>query len=280
MLQGGIKQFYGSEIPLEYLSTGNAAGETLLFVHGMMASLRHFFPSVPNFAPDYRILCVSLRGHGDSGRPQPESMDAYSLTKMANDLRLLVDHLGIDQFHYVGHSMGGMVGYEFYRHYPDYFKTMINLGTPVQLKFNRAMVSFASWFQLQMVRVLGVARMTRFFARQATKVPTSLDFLVAEVMNPVNWSATLLEQRQVAKISFLDVLEQIRVPLLAIYGESDPGLAIQTKLIKAAAQKNPHIRTEIIHGGGHVANLDQPQIFNQLLTDFINQARQRQDHAA
>jgi pimeloyl-ACP methyl ester carboxylesterase len=246
----------------------------------MMASLRHFFPNVPNFAPDYRILCVSLRGHGDSGRPQPESLETYSITKMANDLRLLVDHLGIEQFHYIGHSMGGMVGYEFYRQYPDYFKSMINLGTPVRLNLNRGFVSLAGWFQLQMVRFLGVERMTRFFAKQATKEPASLDFLVAEVMNPVNWPATMLQQRRVAKISFLDVLAQVQVPLLAIYGESDPGLPLQMKLIKAAAENNPHISTEIIQGGGHVANLDQPQIFNQLLTDFITQERQRQDHAA
>jgi 3-oxoadipate enol-lactonase len=99
-------------VSLEYLLEGPADAPALCFVHGLGANLRQFLPQAAHFAGHYRVLLLSLRGHGGSGKPDPATAAAYALPILAQDVAALLDHLDIASLHFVGNSLGGLVGYE------------------------------------------------------------------------------------------------------------------------------------------------------------------------
>jgi pimeloyl-ACP methyl ester carboxylesterase len=82
----------------------HGAGDPLVLIHGFSWSGMVWNGLVPRLADRYRVIVPDLRGHGRSGGA-PETMRHHHF---ATDLVALLDHLGIDRAHFVGHSTGGM----------------------------------------------------------------------------------------------------------------------------------------------------------------------------
>ncbi|MEX1236934.1 MAG: alpha/beta fold hydrolase, partial [Pseudomonadales bacterium] len=82
-------------------------GEPLLLHHGYTASRDNWMPIAERLQDRFQVILMECRGAGDS----EDTEDGYSLAQYAEDVIGLVDHLGIQQFSYGGHSMGGGVGY-------------------------------------------------------------------------------------------------------------------------------------------------------------------------
>jgi esterase len=78
--------------------------ENIFVIHGLFGSLSNLANVANSLQTNYKITCVDLRNHGDS----PHS-DSMSYQEMSNDIFELADHLSIDNFSIIGHSMGGKV---------------------------------------------------------------------------------------------------------------------------------------------------------------------------
>ena len=91
-------------------------GVPLLLVHGLGSSTQTWL-DVPQrlAATGAHVIAVDLPGHGESSKLPGD----YSLGAMANSLRDLLDHLGIDRAHFVGHSLGGGVTMQFQYQFPE-----------------------------------------------------------------------------------------------------------------------------------------------------------------
>jgi len=89
-------------IRLHYEERG--AGTPLVLIHGFSGTGEAWAAWIPELAGTYRVLVPDLRGHGRStGAP-----DTIHHDRFADDLVALLDHLGIERAHFVGHSSGGM----------------------------------------------------------------------------------------------------------------------------------------------------------------------------
>ncbi len=87
--------------------TDEGVGETpLLFVHGYTADSHDWSWQLPHFRASHRVVAVDLRGHGASSI----TSDGYTTPQFAEDLRDLLDHLGIDRVVAIGHSLGALRG--------------------------------------------------------------------------------------------------------------------------------------------------------------------------
>lgn len=86
-------------------------GDAVVFLHGFMEDTT-FFDDLITVFPDKQCILVDLHGHGQSFFD--ESLDP-SMTVMAQQVKDLLDHLGIQHYHVVGHSLGGYVGCELLR---------------------------------------------------------------------------------------------------------------------------------------------------------------------
>jgi len=101
------------------------AEESILFIHGLGCS-KESFKDVWNFAEfkKYRILTFDLLGFGDSSKPKWFS---YTMEEHAEICRLIIDKLGLEKIHLVGHSMGGAIGLLLIEKIPSKIVSFVNL---------------------------------------------------------------------------------------------------------------------------------------------------------
>lgn len=93
-----------------YYELHGDGGEPLVFVHGFTGDSTDWQHQIDAFAGDYRVLVFDNRGHGRS--EAPEDREAYTIDLMMDDALQLVAHVGLSQYHLVGHSMGGAIAQE------------------------------------------------------------------------------------------------------------------------------------------------------------------------
>jgi haloacetate dehalogenase len=95
-------------------------GSPLLLVHGFPRTSLMWRYVAPRLAESYTVICVDLRGYGQSGVPA-SSDDHYPYSKraMANELVAVMDELGFARFDLVGHDRGGRVSYRLALDHPD-----------------------------------------------------------------------------------------------------------------------------------------------------------------
>ena len=96
-------------IDTNYELHGKEGAPWLVLSHSLACSVRMWDPQTEALKDRYRILAYDTRGHGGSGAPK----GAYTLEMLADDLKALLDALGVRNPHYCGLSMGGMIGQTF-----------------------------------------------------------------------------------------------------------------------------------------------------------------------
>ena len=94
----GVELFYAEQ----------GTGEPVIFHHGYTGSHDNYETAAALLAPRYRCIVMDCRGAGDSARPE----SGHTIEQYAADVIGMADHLGLDRFSYVGHSMGGVIGME------------------------------------------------------------------------------------------------------------------------------------------------------------------------
>ncbi|HVB48868.1 MAG TPA: alpha/beta fold hydrolase, partial [Burkholderiales bacterium] len=107
-------------IELYYEIHGPDGAPWLVFSHSLACSVRMWDEQIAAFRDRYRVLAFDTRGHGQSAAPA----GAYTLGQMADDLKGLLEHLDIRRGHFVGLSMGGMIGQTFALKYPGIFQSL------------------------------------------------------------------------------------------------------------------------------------------------------------
>jgi pimeloyl-ACP methyl ester carboxylesterase len=104
-------------------------GTPLVLLHGGMLSIDlNFAGLIPTLARKHRVIGVEMQGHGrtaDSGRE-------ITPAALASDVVGLLDHLGIDRAHVLGHSMGGAVAMELAVSHPDRVGRVVPISVSVR----------------------------------------------------------------------------------------------------------------------------------------------------
>ncbi|MEZ4773713.1 MAG: alpha/beta hydrolase [Bacteroidia bacterium] len=265
-------------INLEYLLTGDPASETVLFLHGVGLGCRVFLPNIDHFAKDYQVLAVSLRGHGLSAPPMESSEENYAIEVMVHDLVELTWSLNIQQFHLVGNSLGGVIGYELLRRDPDSLLSLTTFGAPPRQEGGRWAISLSDKLLNATGKIRGRKKQAQILARQLSDNDETISYLVDEIFPTTNWDAIRQVRYNLAQIDYISTLVESDVPLFFIEPEED----FMGKLSSArrafhdtlrALENREHVRHEVLPGAGHLANLDQPKAFNELLLSYLKSLR-------
>ena len=112
-----------NHIEIHYEIEGN--GPWLTLSHSLACDLHMWDDQMPALTPHYKVLRFDTRGHGQSSAPASD----YTLEQMADDVKGLFDALGITRTHWVGLSMGGMIGQTFALKYPGVFQSLVLADT-------------------------------------------------------------------------------------------------------------------------------------------------------
>jgi 3-oxoadipate enol-lactonase len=110
--------------------------QTILMLHGNAESGLAWYAWVPKLARQYRVVRPDMRGFGES-TAMPRDYP-WSLDRLVEDFRLLMDHLDVERFHLVGAKIGGTIARAFAARRPERVITLTVVGTPPPLRAGAA----------------------------------------------------------------------------------------------------------------------------------------------
>ena len=188
--------------------------EAILLHHGAGKSGKLWFFWVPGLASDYRVIRPDARGFGHSS-PIPEGY-RYSLSGLANDLRLLLDSLGIEKVHLVGETVGGPICLQFAYEYPDRTRSLTLCGAPYRLdRLPEHFLHSAEIIHEQGVEAWATGNGSRRFGDKAD--PEMVRWYHHE-MGKTSARTLIALFDYVPTVDLTDILPHIRVPTLVFAG--------------------------------------------------------------
>src|SRR4051812_12046441 len=101
------------------------SGPTVVLIHGMINSSRHWEAVASRLAGSYRVVAPDLIGHGDSATPRGD----YSLGAHAASIRDLLTTIGVERATIVGHSLGGGVAMQFFYQFPQRTERLVLISS-------------------------------------------------------------------------------------------------------------------------------------------------------
>ncbi len=241
------------------------SGPWLTLSHSLACNLSMWDPQMRALTQHYQVLRFDTRGHGASSAPA----GPYTLEQMADDVHGLFAALGIQRTHWVGLSMGGMIGETYALKYPGVFQSMVLADTTSRRPPNAEQMwgDRVRMAREQGMGVLVEATLARWFTEPYRKAhPDVMQRIGNDIRNtPVPGFAGCCEA--IAKIDVLDRLKEIDCPALVIVGEHDHGTPPEmAKQIQANLRGSELL---IIESAAHVSNVEQPEIFTKALMGFL-----------
>ncbi len=120
-------------VRLHYVSEGS--GELILFLHGFPEFWYAWREQLTAFGADHRAVAVDMRGYNLSEKP--DTVEAYRVPTLVEDVRALIEHLGYRTCTLVGHDWGGVVAWAFAMRHPDYLDRLVIVNAPHPVIFSR-----------------------------------------------------------------------------------------------------------------------------------------------
>lgn len=256
------------DVNLEYISTGEINDEIILFVHGLGSNLRQFFPQQNYFSEDYKVVSLSLRGHGESTKPKNCDREDFTLQKFTEDIDRVLQHLDIDEFHHIGNSIGGIVGYEFLKQYPERIKSLTTFGTTAELSKSRISQKFISFITKTVYTLYGKQGFGEYLGRKSTTYPTTQTVL-SHLFTLTDLDTIINSQKNIANYSYINTLKNTEVPILLMKGGKDSEINKNLESTLEVFDRKDNLKIEEMEKAGHFANLERSSEFNEILEEFI-----------
>ena len=246
-------------------------GPVVTFSHSLACNLSMWDEQVRALAGRYRVLRYDTRGHGGTSAPA----GAYTLDQLCEDVKALLDALGIRETHFVGLSMGGMVGQVFALKHPAMVQSLTLCDTTSRYPAGAA----AIWEdRIKTVSAQGMQPMVaptleRWFTPPFRTRRKDLMERVAAMIASTPAAGYVGCCHALPKINVTDRLRDVRCPALVIVGEDDPGTPVaMAREIHAAL---PAADLAVLCRASHLSNLEQPQEFNRALAAFLDKVTGR-----
>jgi 3-oxoadipate enol-lactonase len=244
-------------------SGGN--GPAVVLAHAIGCDHRMWDALAARLARTHRVIAIDARGHGQS----PVPPRPYSLGTMADDVRALLDRLGISKAHWVGLSMGGMVGQAFALAHPARLDRLVIANSTSAYGRDGP----ANWRKrIELVEGGGLAAIRDMVAQRyftddfrrdhAGEVKAVMDRFMR---TPVEGYLGCCDA--IAGLDFSARLGAIRAPTLVIAGREDAGTPVA--MSEAMAQGIPGARLAVIEGASHLSVVEKPEEFARLVGDFL-----------
>ncbi|MDQ2679732.1 MAG: alpha/beta hydrolase [Candidatus Eremiobacteraeota bacterium] len=232
----------------------------VIFVHGV-GSTAAIWDYQLNELTDYRCYAIELRGNGAHSPPP----DPAVITRegFASDVLAIADAVRAERFHFVGCSLGGVVGFELWKRAPERIASYTIVGSFAKYPNSQAYVAGIE----SAVRAAG--SMDAFAQQRAAKLglPPQRLTETLEQMGCKPVPSYLASTHATWTGDYRVVLSTITAPTLVICGEHDTIAPLP--LSQEIAGAIPAARLEILSNAGHVANADNPAAFNRLLLAFL-----------
>ena len=255
-------------VSINYRDTGGD-GTPVVLLHAFPFNSAMWEPQIEALGDRFRFIAPDLKGFGDSDAPEDRS--AYSMDGFADEVKALVDELGLDRFVLAGLSMGGYIALAYMRKHADGVAALVLSDTRAEADPPEGVEKRAN--QQNQVSSDGTSGLidvlTGALLSEDTRTNKSdvVKKVQAAMDNPAAGFIGALESMK-NRIDSTESLAKIGVPTLVIVGEND-GVTPPD----AARKLHEHIggsRLVVIPDAGHISNMESPEAFNGALAEFLN----------
>jgi 3-oxoadipate enol-lactonase len=260
-------------VKLHYEEAGS--GTPILFIHEFASDWRGWEPQMREFGKRYRCITYSARGYTPSD--VPDDPNVYTYKHVMRDAVAVLDHLKIDSAHLIGLSMGGYTCLQVALNQPQRVRSMVLAGAGSGSErwytenFHKHSKAIGDQFERD-----GAAEVARTYGMSASRVP----FLIKDPRGYTEFTARLAEHDpkgsahtsrgfQGGRPSLYDFeaeMKALQTPALIVVGDEDdrciePGLFLKQTLPASGLVMFPKT--------GHVVNLEEPDLFNRVVGEFL-----------
>ena len=237
--------------------------QALVFVHGYLGGGAQWAEQTAVFSSRFRVVTPDLPGFGSKHKlTAPESIGDFADVLLAE-----LAASGINRFHLLGHSMGGMIVQEMVARAPERVERLVLYGTgPLGLLPGRFETIAESKRRVAADGPEATGRRIAATWFRAGEAAESYD-LCAELAVKASTQAMLAGLTAMESWSGLDALPRIASPTLVLWGDGDRSYpwSEPERLWRGISGA----RLAVVPGCAHAVHLEKPQLFNALLMDFL-----------
>jgi len=227
-------------IQINYELSGIKQAPVVVLSHSLACSLVMWTPQLELLEAHFQVLRYDTRGHGDSDAPQ----GSYTLEQLVDDAIGLLDGLDIDRVHWVGLSMGGMIGQGIALHHFNRLESLVLADTA----------------RKQGMQAVAESTLERWFTPNYLKqnLPEIQQIREQILATPVAGYIGCSEA--IRRLNYLDQLSAIKIPTLIMVGADDPGTPVEASEAMQAQIKGSNL--VVIPEAAHLSNIEQAEVFS------------------
>lgn len=261
-------------IQLAYADTG--MGQPVVLLHGYPFNRTLWNEQVSVLSNSYRLIAPDLRGLGEtdaSPRDSGASPAAATMSRMAQDVAALLDHLEISRAVIGGLSMGGYVALAFYKQFPSRVRALILADTRPQADTEEGKQARHQQAEKALAEgMAGIAdsMLPKLLTPDTVSKRPELVKRVRDMMlktKPEGAAGALLGMAE--REDQTSLLSQISVPALILVGQEDAITPVQDSETMHREITGSHL--VVLENAAHVSNLERTEKFNEELMRFLNQ---------
>ena len=252
---------------MHYERVGEGKGETLIFVHGNAASERWWDKIKPLLPENWSSYFIDLRGFGKSDNKKP-----YTIDQFAEDIHKFVIELNLSPFHYVGHSMGGAIGYDYAIKYQKELKSLVLVDAPPATGYpvdDTVRNGFKMMMENKSILEAALRNNTVSFLKDE-------EFFKEVILNdalrsiPQAYTDTV---EAIGSVNFMKEIPKVKIPVLFVHGEKDA--VSDWGWMKETFNAFPNKKESMIKNSSHSPMIENPEEFVNVLKSFIEEVENK-----
>jgi len=254
-----------NHIQINYELSGKKGAPVVVLSHSLACGLLIWNPQMDALNPHFQVLRYDLRGHGDSEVPP----GPYTLELLAEDVIGLLDALNIDRMHFLGMSIGGMIGQSLALNHANRLRSLVLCDTASIIPQEAQPI----WQErIEKTRAKGMESqvnetMERWFTPAFLKQNPPMVGLIRKQILATPVAGYLGCAEAIRRLNYLNRLAQIKLPTLIMVGEDDPGTPVSAS--QAMHERIPNSKLVILPSARHLSNVEQAEAFNAALLAFL-----------
>jgi pimeloyl-ACP methyl ester carboxylesterase len=262
---------------VNYVDIGDGDMPPAVFVHGLGGCWQNWLENIPRLAQERRCIALDLPGFSESEMPARKiTISGYGETVVK-----LGRAAGLDEpVDVIGNSMGGFIAAEIGINHPEFARRIVlcsaagisitNLRRRPVLtaaRISAAMTNFVIARRESMMKRPGLRHaVLAYVFRHPTRIDADLAY---HVMSGSGSPGFIPALDALTDYDFRDRLEEVKVPVLLVWGEDDNLVPVADA--DEFERHIPNARKVILEDTGHVAMLERPESFNDLVVEFLGE---------
>lgn len=245
-------------------TTDGIGDVAVVFVHGWSCERSYWNGQMAFFREGYQVVAIDLPGHGESGTGRKE----WTVEAFGADVAAVVEKLGLEKVVLVGHSMGGPVNIEAARLMPERVVGLVGVDTYHELEMampEKERELFLGSFNADFVGTTKsfVGMMFPSGADSALAEEVAADMASAPKEIAIKVISNVLSYNPTGKLEGLDI------PVYAINADLWP------TNVEAGKRQAKDFELKLMPGRGHFLMLEDPEGFNKLLSETLEEIKAR-----